>query len=328
MLSIIVLSKNRDDLLKRLVSSIEMNHKSEPNLLESLIIVENGADAVLSATKDFLKNLNIPIQILSLEKPMRLSAARNKAIQMTQSEWILFLDDDVYLPLDYLRKWKEYVHCTADLDAFGGPNLTPPKSNTFQKLSGLVLSLYVASFSSSKRYHSHGNIPSSSDETELILCNLSIKRKLLNELQFDEKLTGGEENYLLYQLKSKKAYLEYHPHLVVYHERRDHFLTFIKQIYTYGFGRGENIKRGNYRWFHLFPSIGVMFFIGLLVIDPKLALDLFIAYWLCLIIISFNEIKKRKESLRFAQYFKINLLIFLTHLFYSIGVIFGFLRRR
>ena len=129
-----------------------------------------------------------------------------------------------------------------DLDVVGGPNLTPLSNSLFQKSCGYALSSFFGTWKMNRRYHASKKGPA--DERSLSLCNLAIRKDALTAtgLRFNEKVTSNEENLLLQELSFKGRKMLYDPGLVVYHDRRETYPGFIKQIFNYGRGRANNIR--------------------------------------------------------------------------------------
>jgi glycosyltransferase involved in cell wall biosynthesis len=59
------------------------------------------------------------------ESQLGIAAARARAIRETQSEWILFVDDDNALATNYLRTGLEFARQNPDVGCFGGKLLLP-----------------------------------------------------------------------------------------------------------------------------------------------------------------------------------------------------------
>jgi hypothetical protein len=122
---------------------------------------------------------------------------------------------------------------------FGGPNLTPPGSSLFQIVQGGVLASMVGAGPVRRRYGNHP--PGAAHERFFTLCNLAVRRQAM--VEFPPQLRGGEENAVLIDLDRRGEKMLYDPRLMVFHERRARLRPFARQMYKYGFGRGEVIVR-------------------------------------------------------------------------------------
>ena len=83
--------------------------------------------------------------------------------------------------------------------------------------------------------------PGPADERFFILCNLAVRRSAM--LPFDPDLVCAEENALLSEMSRRGIEMHYDPELAVFHERRDTFSGFGRQMYKYGRGRGQLMVR-------------------------------------------------------------------------------------
>jgi hypothetical protein len=68
----------------------------------------------------------------------------------------------------------------------GGPNLTPQNSTKFERISGVMLSTYLLTWKMSRRYMSTGK-DRLTDDSELILCNLAVKKDYSQNLALNLK---------------------------------------------------------------------------------------------------------------------------------------------
>lgn len=181
------------------------------------------------------------------------SKQRNTAAQQAQGEILYFLDNDsIVTPTLFSRIVKYYagscgVHapnCTPDhntLAGIGGPNLTPLTDNFLQKTFGYALASPFAHFSMCARYKPTGALRYS-DEKELILCNLSLRKDIFfQEHGFDETMYPNEENEFINRVMAKGYQFLYDPDAYVYRSRRNQFLGFIRQLSHYGRGRADQI---------------------------------------------------------------------------------------
>ena len=59
---------------------------------------------------------------------------------------------------------------------------------------------------------------------------------------FNELLYPNEENQFIKRVKKSEGKVYYHPEIKVFRSQRPDIKSYIKQMYTYGLGRGEQIK--------------------------------------------------------------------------------------
>ncbi len=168
-----------------------------------------------------------------------LGAARNALIERARGDLLLFLDDDVTAPRTLLSALVQTANDNPKASVFGGPNDTPSGSSSFQIVQGAVLSSLIGSGPVSRRYGTRRACIA--DERWFTLCNLAVRREAM--MPFPTELLGGEENAVLAELHRRGEQMRYEPRLRVFHARRPNLRSFAAQMFKYGHGRGELIRR-------------------------------------------------------------------------------------
>jgi len=166
-------------------------------------------------------------------------AARNFLLERARGQWLVFLDDDVTVRPDFVRRLANLAADHPDVAVLGGPNETPVASTRFQVVQGAVLASRLGAGPVRGRYGSRAAGPA--DETCLTLCNLAVRRDAM--VPFSVDLTCAEENEVLDQLRRESRAMWYDPGLVAFHERRGTLGEFARQMHKYGRGRGELTRR-------------------------------------------------------------------------------------
>ncbi len=100
----------------------------------------------------------------------------------------------------------------------GGPGFTLPHANIIQKIIGFDLNSRFLSIQEGPVMR-HPNM------------NMMIKRKILEEIGFNEKYIVGYDAILGYTLNRKGYSLWYHPKSFVWHHHRSTILGYMKQQY-------------------------------------------------------------------------------------------------
>lgn len=201
--------------------------------------------------------------------------ARNEVVRAAAGDLLLFVDDDVTVHPEMLRRLSAVARSHPEAEVFGGPNATPAGSSFFQAVQGAVLGSIVASGPVRRRYGKHP--PGSADERFFILCNLAIRRRSMRD--FPRDLICAEENALLAEMSRRGLGMHYDPELVVWHERRPDFRGFAAQMHKYGFGRGQLVRRhpSQTRAAYVVPSVGLVYIAALpalAFVTPRAALPL------------------------------------------------------
>jgi hypothetical protein len=250
---------------------------------------------------------------------------RNALIEKARGELLLFIDDDVEVHSELLARLARLAGELPGVGVFGGPNLTPRGSSRFQVIQGAVLGSIVTSGPIRRRYGKH---PSGSvDERSLILCNLAVRRSTMRPFQVD--LACAEENQMLLDLERHGVEMRYDPDLIVYHERRDTAKGFSRQIYKYGYGRGQVLRRNprSFRLAYLVPSATCVY----VAITP--ALSNVIGPWAlaplatyCIFVLA-GGAKVAYSMRKIGAWAPATALIVLVHACYGVGVMAGLTAR-
>lgn len=263
------------------------------------------------------------------------SYQRNNAVEKAIYSWLYFLDNDSHLKKKTISIVKNFILENKNISLVGGPSLLPTPNTSWQFSidSVLTYSLLVGNISS--RYCSKGEIRET-DESELILCNMLIKKESFENLNgFNSSLYPNEENEFMTRLKKNGEKLYYLPQMIVYRNHRKNLKAFIKQMYNYGRGRAEQIKM-SFSHFRLSSLISLTFpviFIFLLFslfyenfvfqnhfsilkfLLFKINDSFFVFYFGCLVLF-FSRTSRKKQQFLFA----IPIIIFCCHFFYGIGI--------
>lgn len=270
-ISILMATYQRTQMCERSLLSIFAAIEQTPNCEFDLVIGVNGPDRETKAMLARLRHhKNGGLLHIHLGSQRQTPAAcRNELLQFTRGEWIYFLDDDAYVDPDFFQKFTANP-LRGTCAAIGGPNLNPPESDFFQMSCGQALASRFATYFSSARYTPRGPLRLCSEEA-LILCNLFVRRDVLNQDSFLETLISAEENWMLQTLKLQRHQFSYDPYLYVWHERRPNMAAFIRQVFKYGFGRGQLFRRrpAIFHWAYAVPLFCLLYTAALLATLPN-----------------------------------------------------------
>ncbi len=290
-----------------------------------IVPVEPGGsvDKVLGS----LKCLNYPpgrIEVLMAEGKQP-SKQRNKALQEAKGEIVYFLDSDSIADSDLFTEVVSFYE-KKDIAGVGGPNLTLGTDSLLQKCFGYILSSLFGVFSIRYRYKSIGQVKEA-NENMLILCNLSMRRAILEkEGAFNESLYPNEENELINRLRAKGYRFIYNPQAIVYRSRRKTIPQFCKQIGTYGRGRMEQtfVDPTFFNWLRLGPLLFCFYLISLPFKHTLIYLSPFLLYALTATVFSISIAWQERSPTSLAL---LPPLFLLTHLSYGIGLFWGFVKK-
>lgn len=260
--------------------------------------------------------------------PIGPARKRNLAIRDSRGKILIFIDDDAYPKNDFLDILDKDFQ-DENIIAVGGPAVTPKENKFWQKVSGAT---FLSSLSGGfpERYRPMGKKKFVADWPSV---NLSIRKEAFKELGgFGGDYWPGEDTKLGFDLLTKKnTKILYDPELIVYHHRREGLIKHIKQISGYGLHRGffaKKYPKTSFQWKYFMPSLFVLFIIfgGILAYFSKLFLSLYILGWIIYFVAllnAFYDIYRHEKNILItlaASYY-----IFLTHIFYGIRFIQGFI---
>jgi GT2 family glycosyltransferase len=291
-----------------------------------VFVVVNGSD---EPAIRYLRETSVSFPGLAfetIEKKVAKSRARNLGFAHMKSDIVYCIDDDAFVAGDTIAVLRRMVVENPQVAAIGGPNLTPPQSTYFQRISGYIFSTAFTAWKMRSRYApAAGN--TACDDTMLALCNMALRKSVLEKegIFFDERLHYNEENHLLSRLKSKGYRLLYCPGLVVYHERRNTVWSFARQIYGSGKGRGQMtlLMPSTFRPFHAMPTLFIVWCILAACAgksQPFIAVPLWV-YLLAGLFFSMETVIKRHENL--LSVIVLLALSMVAHVSYGIGFLRG-----
>lgn len=111
-LSLVILSLDRAYLTINLLNSLK---KHIPNFKGKIIIMDNGSTSeTLSKLESFLESYTLSTQLIKLYANYGVAKGRNKSMDYIQTEWIMFLDNDIYFldnPLPTIHQTLNQLGC-------------------------------------------------------------------------------------------------------------------------------------------------------------------------------------------------------------------------
>jgi len=281
-----------------------------------LIILPNEAD------KDEWNDSRISIIASGTVGPAK---KRDMGVELARGEILVFLDDDSY-PDSKLLEIARPHFSSANVVALGGPAITPPHNDFWQKVSGAV---FLSRFSGGapERYISVGPVKEVLDWPSV--NRMVRKADFLAIGGFDSPYWPGEDTKLCLDLikKTGKKIL-YIPDMVVWHHRRAGLAAHLKQVGGYGLHRGYFAKKypeTSCKLAYFVPSAFLIFFLISLTSYwlPKSLQLLLIVGWgayVLAMLFAFRDITKY-EPIQIAAV-AIGYAFF-THIFYGLKFIQG-----
>lgn len=207
---------------------------------------------------------NFPFRILATGG-VRPAKKRNMGADAATGTVLVFIDDDAYPRPDWLAMAAaRFVTSTGSgtqIDAIGGPGLTPPEDPLPAQLSGIVFASPLVSGNFRYRYFIQGTLRRVEDFPS---CNLFVRKDAFDAIRgFREDFWPGEDTLLCADLQLNGYTLWYDPQIVVYHHRRPLFGPHLRQVGRYALHRGYFARRiglNSRRISYLLPTL---FLLGL-----------------------------------------------------------------
>jgi len=187
------------------------------------------------------------------------SFKRNLGMKKAKGEFFAFIDSDAYPKKDWLRNAIKYFD-DDKIGIVGGPNLTPPDVNFWEKVAGYSLANPAVSWQTTIRYKPKKN----RFVTELPSCNYISYKDASSE--YDPNFLTAEDTKFCFDARDKGYKILYAGDVQVFHHRRDSLKKHLKQMFNYGRDNIWLMKRGfSKERFNFFITIfGVIgFFVGL-----------------------------------------------------------------
>lgn len=173
------------------------------------------------------------IKLLVNELNSGPSFTRNRGIEESDGQWILFLDDDIVPSPDLLNAYADAIHAHPQSLGFVGVTEFPKPFNDVT--SALELNGAVGFFRMSKSKKEQAWAPT---------ANLMLNRSLLGDRRFRTELTIGGEDVELLTRNSQgngKQYLSL-PDAVVSHPWWDEGRSQVKRMFRYGYGNATILQ--------------------------------------------------------------------------------------
>lgn len=249
---------------------------------------------------------------------------RDFALPEVKGQICAFIDDDAYPVSDWINNAiRHFQHPL--IVAVGGPGVTPPDDNFWQRLGGAILESKYCSGQLLYRYYKINNWLSVDDYPAY---NLFIRTGILRKVGgYNSTFYYGEDTRVCIELV-KYGKILYDPDVLVYHHRRAFPKHHLKQIWNTGVHRGFFVKAfpvTSKRWFYFIPitlTTGLFGSVGLSIYKPSFfaipTLIIFGMAWFLASISIFNRGKDFRTSILGG------LGVIVSHIAYGIGFVKGF----
>jgi cellulose synthase/poly-beta-1,6-N-acetylglucosamine synthase-like glycosyltransferase len=219
-ISVVVPTKNSQRMIEKCLNSL--TNQSYSNY-EIIIVDGHSVDNTIEIVSQF------PVRIVLEDGGTRASAC-NVGISHSRGVIVAFTDDDCIVPKGWLEKIAKHFE-DPNVAVVGGPGLTPPDSDKWEKTFGAIRTLIIKS---TNELGPVERIPG---------CNSAYRKSALVEIGcFVEDLPTAEETELHFRIMKSGLELVYDSELVVYHHPRVNLSKFLKQNFRYGVGKGLMLR--------------------------------------------------------------------------------------
>jgi len=294
------------------------------NTISVIIPVESNRTS--APVLDCLKNVDYPQE--KVEIIMSIgdwpSSQRNQAASVAKGEILYFFNRDTRPQPDIFRKAVGIINRDSKIAGVGGVDITPQGNNYIQHLFGYAMGSYFAHWRMRSRYVPVGK-ERIAGESELLLSNMAFRKGVfLDSGGFNERLYPNEENELINRVSMMGYKFIYSPDIKICRDRRRNIARFMRQFYSYGQGRINQMcvegMPGNAKF--LLPVFFLVYLFVLLFFhdSPVFFIPLAVYLFLAGIDSAYLSLKNRKNLLILPLFYLI------MHFSYASGMIAGFLR--
>ena len=328
--SIIIPTTGHVKFIKGLVESV--NKLDYPKKKYELILIGDEETELLNISSK--KANDYGIKTIVKYKPFAAGKKRNIGVELATGDVIAFTDDDTILREDWLNNAINHLNDNTNYVGVGGPNFTPKEGLPFAKAVGRI---FGSKFLFSFRYTIGHSKPKEIEHNPT--CNYIIKKEVFETVKFHDTLWPGEDAEFDIRLIKNGFKILYAPNVVVWHHRRSRPLPFLKQMFNYGKTRAQ-VTRMHPDSFDMryFAFISAFFFLLALYsvsiakielpligkIDLIIPLALNLAYFG---IISVAGILVGLQTRKVKQGIYAPIVLFIQHFGFSIGLIYGFIKK-
>lgn len=222
--SLLIPTRHRQEKLGKCLQSVVKN-SLHPN---ELVVVDSSNNwpetkKLVYSFRNKLPNTKI---IYKKVKHVNVAYSRNQALKLAHGEILGFIDDDVLLEKNWLKKVLATHQKYPKIPEIGGRTLNLNKNNYWAEISSKISESFLEN---PHKVHYPATLP---------CLNLSFKNHFLKnrQLSFNESLMALEDVEFSLRIRKLGYKILYDPQIKVWHNYRSSFFTFFKQQFWYGRG--------------------------------------------------------------------------------------------
>lgn len=241
--SVIIPVYNRPDEVDELLQSLTRQHFKD----FEVIVVEDGSSVPCKEVTDrYAECLDIKYFTKSNSGP---GQTRNYGAERSQGEYLIILDSDCILPVNYLGAVEQELH-TAPADAFGGPDRAHDSFTAIQKAINYSMTSFFTT----------GGIRGGKKKMDKFYprsFNMGVRREVYRALGGFSNMRFGEDIDFSIRIFKGGYACRLFPGAWVYHKRRTDLKKFFKQVHNSGIARINLYKKypESLKVVHLLPAV-------------------------------------------------------------------------
>jgi succinoglycan biosynthesis protein ExoA len=327
-ISIIVVAYNEENNIADCLNSL-VSQNYAYGTYEIIVVDGLSEDSTPKIVEEYCHRYS---NITLVTNPKRtISSNRNVGIHTSAYPFIAFTDADCICPSHWIAqlasKYQQLSSSRSKVGAVGGGNTAEDQFGSVTESIAIAFDSYISAMGSVQ-----SKLLGQIQKVESLAClNVLYNKKALEEVgSFDEGLRNlGEDWDLNFRLRQQGYNLFYIPTATVIHKMRSTIPSFLKQMYQYGVGRANLIKKHktiNIRY--LTPILFLIIMVSFPIIYFISSLKFFLISLIYFpTIILYSMILCNKKS-RFNLSPLVSLIFFIIHFSYSIGELKGLISRK
>lgn len=239
--------RNCEDYVKEAIDSIL--DQIFPHKLMELIFVDDGStDNTLSIIKDSVPKIDMQVKVFHHEWK-GLGPARNVVVDNAEGEYIIWVDGDMILPNDHVRKQVEFMEQNPKVGIAKAKYRMPPRENIVAALENIPFILYDSK---------DGSLNSKLPGTGGSIYRVDAIRQVGG---FDSRLKGvGEDQDAAFRVKVAGWLIE-RSSAVFYERRAQGWKGLWHKYFWYGYG-DHDLYRKNRNIFSLYKMVPIAGFVA------------------------------------------------------------------
>ena len=239
--------KNCEDSVKEAIDSVcaqDFSHE----LMEVIIVDDGSEDRTLSIVLDSVSRMDIQVRVFHSEW-RGLGPARNVVVENAEGDYIVWVDGDMILLKDHVRKQVEFMEQNPKVGIAKAKYGMPHGENIVAALENIPFMVYDSK---------DGPVNSKLPGTGGSIYRVEVVRQVGG---FDSRMKGvGEDQDVAYRVKAAGWFLERSP--AVFYERQvQAWKDLWDKYFWYGYG-GYHLYRKNRNIFSLYKMVPIAGFVA------------------------------------------------------------------